>query len=232
MEIVPASAAPEAAPEVSVTALVHFAECPRRHFLGNVSGWPDLREGELSTGARALGDAVHRLLGGLPVENPPAEALALRDGFLESSLGREMAAARRVEREFDFLFHFEGTLLRGIIDLWFADAGGVTLVDYKTGRSIGDSLFAAYTDQLRFYALALEALTGRLPRRACLYLLHQGRTVEVALGEETRARCRAVLGEWKRAQEEDEWPPRPGVPCEWCSFEGGACPGRALLDPL
>ncbi|HAX44359.1 MAG TPA: hypothetical protein DCY80_17580, partial [Solibacterales bacterium] len=52
VEIVPASAAPEAAPEVSVTALVHFAECPRRHFLGNVSGWPDLREGELSTGAR------------------------------------------------------------------------------------------------------------------------------------------------------------------------------------
>lgn len=232
VEIVPAAAVPEAAPLVGVTALVHFAECPRRHFLGNVSGWPDLREGELSTGARELGDAVHRLLGGLPVENPPAEALALRDGFLESPLGREMSAARRVEREFDFLFHSEGTLLRGVIDLWFMEAGGVTLVDYKTGRSIGEATMEAYSDQLRYYALALEALTGRLPRRACLYLLHQGRTVEVALGGETRERCRAVLGEWKRAQEENEWPPRPGVQCEWCSFEGGACPGRALLDPL
>lgn len=229
VEIVPVPPAREAAPGIGVTPLVHFAECPRRHFLGNVAGWPDLREAELSTGARELGDAVHRLLGGLPVVNPPAEALALRDGFLSSQLGRAMAAARRVEREFDFLFHFEGTLLRGVIDLWFEDAGGVTLVDYKTGRSIGDRTMEAYSDQLRFYALALESLTGRLPRRALLYLLHQDRTVEVALGGETRTRCRALLQEWKRAEEEHDWPPRPGAQCEWCSFEGSACPGRALL---
>lgn len=232
VEIVPAAAVSEAAPVVGVTPLVHFPECPRRHFLGNVSGWPDLREGELSTGARELGDAVHRMLGGLPVERPPEEAVALREGFLQSGLGREVAAARRVEREFDFLFEFEGTLLRGVIDLWFEDAGGVVLVDYKTGRSIGDPAMQAYSDQLRFYALALEALTGRAPRRACLYLLHQGRTVEVALGEESRARCRAVLGAWRRAQEEDDWPPRPGAQCEWCSFEGGACPGRSLIETL
>ncbi len=229
VEITRSEPEPEPAPAVSVTALVHFRECPRRHFLARVAGWPEFREAEDSTGARELGDTVHRLLGGLPVEAPPAEAQALRDTFLRSPLGQNMKRARRLEREFDFMFSFEGTLLRGVIDLWFEDSDGVTLVDYKTGRSIADETMGAYADQLRFYALALEALTGRLPRRAALFLLHQDRAVEVAMDEDLRAGCREVLAVWQEAQVRGDWPARPGKRCEWCPYEGAGCEGRARL---
>ncbi|MCL4794649.1 MAG: UvrD-helicase domain-containing protein [Bryobacteraceae bacterium] len=219
----------EAAPAVGVTPLVYFSECPRRHFLTYAAGWPQFRDVQLSTGARELGEEVHRLLAGLPVETPSSEALELRERFLRSDLGQRMKNAAHVEREFDFMFSLDGTLLRGVIDLWIEDGDGVTLVDYKTGHSIPPETMETYKDQLRFYALALEALTGRLPRRVALFLLHQDRAVEVGMDEHPRARCRDVLAGWLEAQSRNEWPARPGNRCEWCPYEGAGCEGRARL---
>lgn len=230
IEIVREEPGPEAAPAAGVTHLVHFAECPRRYFLSTVAGWPQVREAQLSTGARELGDEVHRLLGGLPVAKPSAEARELRDVFLRSELGRRARAARRIEREFDFMYALDGVLLRGVIDLWFEDDAGIALVDYKTGRDIPAHTMQAYADQLGFYALALEKLTGRMPERAALFLLHQDRTVDVPLNGDTRERCRALLAEWAEAERRQQWPLRPGIQCQWCSFEGEACPGRATLS--
>lgn len=225
----PGSPEPEASPVVAVTQLVHFAECPRRHYLTHVARWPEPpRAG--STGARELGEEVHRLLARLPVEHPSAEALRLRDAFLRSPLGQELEQASRVEREFDFLFELDGTLLRGVIDLWFEAGGAVTLVDYKTGAAIAEQTMRAYLDQLGFYALALERLTGELPARAALFLLHQDRTVEAPLGEHTRARCQELLKSWADAEREGNYPMQPGDRCAWCPYEGSACAGRAMPE--
>ena len=223
--IVPGEPEPEPAPEVSVTALAHFAECPRRHYLAHVARWPEPAVG-VSTGARELGTEVHELLAGAPVQQPSAEALALRDSFLASPLGHEMARAARVEREFGFLFELEGTLLRGVIDLWFEAGGAVTLVDYKTGREIAEETLAGYRLQLGFYALALERLHGKRPARAALYLLHQGRAVDVDLDGSLQNQCRAVLRAWQEAERQGEYPLNAGERCGRCPYERSACPGR------
>jgi len=215
---------------VGITTLVHFAECPRRYYFGSAAGWPRPLDSGVSTGARELGDEVHRLLAGLPVATPSPEAEALRDGFLSSPLGGMMKRAHRVEREFDFVLAFEGVLLRGVIDLWFEGEEGLTLVDYKTGREIPAHTLQAYADQLGFYALALEKLLGRLPNRAALFLLHQDRVVETPINGTTRERCLRILQHWMRADADQNWPLRAGAHCQWCSWEGGACPGRATLS--
>src|SRR6201999_1206357 len=82
--------------------------------------------------ADELGIQVHDLLAGKPVASPDDEALRLAEVFRRSPLGRRVAEATRVEREFDFLMALEGPVIRGQVDLWFEQGGELAIVDYKT----------------------------------------------------------------------------------------------------
>ena len=131
-------------------------------------------EGSCATRAKDVGTQVHRLLAGLPVEGPSAEATEMAAGFEQSELARRMAAAGHVEREFAFSMELDGVILRGQIDVWFEHGGQLVVVDYKTDRLDPDEepeRLDPYRLQLHLYALALERLTGRLPREALLHFL-------------------------------------------------------------
>src|SRR6185436_13463985 len=123
----------------SVTSLALFADCPRSYYLARYLGWDGERPRSGPPGdedqperdrpdATEFGREVHALLAGAPREGARPEALALAARFESSDLGRRLARAARVEREFDFLLVLEDIVLRGQIDLWF---DGV-IVDYKT----------------------------------------------------------------------------------------------------
>ncbi|MDX2151705.1 MAG: UvrD-helicase domain-containing protein [Bryobacteraceae bacterium] len=214
----------------SVTAVAQFVECPRRYYLERYLGMApvqahfdededvpkDHAAGELS--ASELGTMVHEMLAGTFAGEATAEARDLAAGFALSELGRRAAAARRAEREWDFLYALEGIVLRGQIDLWFEEEGGRTvLVDYKTDRD--ESRLEHYTLQLRLYGAAVERMTGKAPDEMWIFFLRSGRAVAVTAGEEAER-----VAEFREAQDRQEFPLQTGTHCRPCPFYRNACP--------
>lgn len=216
---------PEAGP-VAVTALLVFEECPWRYFLQSVVRWPEpgastepAGEADQPSGA-SFGSEVHNALAGLPAG---PDALQMAGRFHSSALGRRAASAARVFREFDFLFELEGRLMRGQIDLWFEEPGGVVLVDYKTDLSLTEARIDAYSRQLRYYALALQRLTGSLPAEAFLFDLRRSRALPVSLAEPELDRCIADWRAFQSARDARQFAPRPGARCAECPYSAGVC---------
>jgi ATP-dependent exoDNAse (exonuclease V) beta subunit len=225
--------------EITATSLARFDSCPRRYWLGSEIRWPvqaarprsavDLldREDEDDEGpvrGMELGSMVHALLAGERVPDPPAEALRLAAVFRESALGRQAAAARRIEREYDFLAAIEGILVRGAIDLWFEDASGITIVDYKTGHA-GPELMAEYSLQLQVYSIALQPFAKGRTVRAFLFLLEDGSAVEVETGEPAGTRVKAAIAQFRSVAPDGSFPMKPGAACRYCPHWKAVCPG-------
>ena len=138
--------------------------------------------------------------------------------FQRGAIARRIERASRIEREFGFRMAVEDVILSGQIDLWFDEGGELVLLDYKTDRD--EKRLESYALQLRFYAMALERLTGRLPDRALLAFLRSGREVEVPLNTDVRGAVR----QFREAQERMEFPLREGDHCRRCRFYRGLCP--------
>jgi ATP-dependent exoDNAse (exonuclease V) beta subunit len=230
-------------PEITATSLARFDSCPRRYWLGSEIRWPanlaptDAASGEpaggsedaVESGGMKLGSEVHALLAGESVPDPSAEALRLAAVFRKSDLGARARAARRVEREYDFLADIDGLLVRGVIDLWFEDPSGVTIVDYKTGHA-GPELMSEYRLQLQIYSLALRATAGGAPMRACLFLLESGKEITVETGEDAERRVMAAIAQFRSAAladlgPDESYPMKPGMACRYCAYWKSACPG-------
>jgi ATP-dependent exoDNAse (exonuclease V) beta subunit len=209
--------------QISVTALVHFDECPRRHYLAQVLHWP-APAGEGAGFAMALGTEVHDLLGGL--REPDAvspEAQALAEAFSRSELGQRAACARSAGREFDFLAELGGLLVQGSVDLWFEDDKGLVLVDYKSDARLDAARLAAYRKQLQVYAAALAKRFRRWPDEAYLFLLREDRAIPIELRADDVEAASWIAG-YRDACSRGEFPTRPAAHCAWCPFAEGACP--------
>jgi CRISPR/Cas system-associated exonuclease Cas4 (RecB family) len=217
----------------TVTALVEFARCPRRYYLGHYLGFDGRAHGMAERGegdslpANELGIQVHQLLNGADVADADDEALRLADTFRKSALGRRAAKATRLEREFDFLIAVDGLVIRGQVDLWFEEGGELVIVDYKT-----DAVNAAqanrraqdYGLQLRLYAMAVEQLAGRAADRAFLHFLRLNAVVEIDLAPSLIDSPAQVVREFQDAQSSLRFPLNEGEHCHACPFFRDLCP--------
>jgi len=111
--------------------------------------------------------------------------------LLSSPTGRGMLSAEKLNREFRFSvllpadeFFPEGAgeeiLLQGAVDCWYDTPEGVAVVDYKTDRvsaAEAEERAKFYAPQMRAYALAMAAVTGRPVLRTELYFLNAGKAV-------------------------------------------------------
>jgi len=221
----------------SVTSIARFAECPRRYYLERYVGWPgnapralpniDEDDADQEISASQFGLDVHALLAGQTVAEATPEARKLVETFHSSELGRRAARATRSEREFDFLMAVEDVVLRGQIDLWFAEAGEFVLVDYKTDEVKARETTARaqiYAPQLRLYALALERMVGRTPARAYVYFLRPGVAVPVSLERSLIDDPEALVRDFREAQSNVSFPLREGDHCTRCPYFRGLCP--------
>lgn len=97
--------------------------------------------------------------------------------FFASSIGQELLAAPIKEREFKFSMLIsadrffpdgeeEEILFQGVVDCWFEDEQGVTIIDFKTDRVPEPE---QYRPQVEAYTRALEELLGKQVRRKVLY---------------------------------------------------------------
>jgi ATP-dependent exoDNAse (exonuclease V) beta subunit len=233
-------ARPEAADQqesnITVTALTMFADCPRRYYLARYLGWetgppPGPKDNGAATSSSELGKQVHALLASQTVESPDFLALHLADTFERSALGRRASRAKRVEHEFDFMLAIDEMVVRGQIDLWFEDRAGQVIVDYKTddvGTGEVQARAAAYDLQLRYYALAVEKITGSLPAEAWLHFLRPDVAVQVRLNGAGFDATRDLVAEMASAQRSLRFPLKEGSHCTRCPFYRGKCPAGRL----
>jgi ATP-dependent exoDNAse (exonuclease V) beta subunit len=142
----------------------------------------------------AIAEAL-RLFGRTPDSRELEIALRLLSNFYTSSTAREIQGAKRVLREFPFLFNQEGYSLRAKVDLAFEDDRGWTLVDYKSDHHDPDSGEPSelYRDQLLIYSIGWEELTGNSPAQLQLFYLDLGRSIEIVPTTEDRKRIVGLL---------------------------------------
>jgi len=121
----------------------------------------------------------------------PAERLA---AFFSSDLGISVSNAESCHREFKFSVLLpaseyvlqaesgEEIMLQGVIDVWFEDESGVTILDFKSDRIHpgGEGLRAEeYRPQLEAYSRALSAILGRPVTRKVLWFFATDRAVDL-----------------------------------------------------
>ncbi len=121
-----------------------------------------------------------------------------------------------------------GLVLRGYVDrVDVSPAGDLRVVDYKTGRSPGAGFEGKALFQMRFYALVLWRLRGRVPAMLQLVYLGDGQIVRYSPdADELRATERKVEALWQAitaARASGDWRPRKSKLCGWCSFQS-ICP--------
>jgi len=220
----------------TVTALSRFAKCPREYYLAHYLGfegrqrkWEEAAGGGEDLSASELGTQVHALLAGTAVPEPDEEAVRLAEVFHKGPLGRRVAKASRIEREFDFLMAVEDLVIRGQVDLWFEEGGELCIVDYKT-----DAVSAAeanqrahdYALQLRLYAMAIEQVAGRAVDRTWLHFLRPNTVVEVDLRPTLLDAPEQVIRDFQEAQDSLHFPLVEGEHCRRCQFYKTLCPAR------
>lgn len=132
-----------------------------------------------------------------------------------------------------------GTRLRGIIDRLELDPDGELVVsDYKTGSVPRPQYEQSKLTGVQLYALLCERVFGRRPVRVQLLYL-KGPTAIVA--EPTQQKLRSVETKtgavWtavERACAGNDFRPKPGRLCDWCSYQAycpafGGDPAQAAL---
>jgi len=113
--------------------------------------------------------------------------------FFESPLGQKAKQAAHREREFKFSLlvpseeyypdvQGEELLLQGVVDLWFEDDDGITVVDFKSDRVLPGQESARaehYRAQLETYSSALSRILNRPVTRRVLWFFAADTPVEL-----------------------------------------------------
>jgi RecB family exonuclease len=172
---------------LSYSALALFERCGYRYFAERVLGLApvperaDGRGGEAGLAATEIGDAVHRLLELVPLDDPvPLERSALEgtvrtwyplarddeldrisalvEAYCRSTLARRLAALPGARPERPFSFEHDGVLLHGRFDVLWSEGSRALVVDYKSnvvdGTEPVDVVEEEYRLQRLVYALA------------------------------------------------------------------------------
>ncbi len=139
------------------------------------------------------------------------------------------------ERELYVETEIEGLTLRGYVDrLDVAADGRMRVVDYKTGRAPSALFEAKALFQMKFYALVLWRLHGRVPSVLQLVYLGSGEIIRYQPDEtDLLAVERKVKALWEaiaRAARTGDFRPRRGRLCDWCDHRD-RCPAWGGTPP-
>lgn len=139
------------------------------------------------------------------IENPANLAPAARERFVEVAIG-------------------DGILVRGFIDrVDVAPDGRMRIVDYKSGKSPKPQYTSEALFQMRFYALMVWRISGKIPARLQLVYLADGQILTLDPWEDDLlAMEREILSIWaniEAAALAGEFRPKRTPLCPWCSFQ-------------
>lgn len=139
------------------------------------------------------------------------------------------------ERELYVEAELDGLLLRGYVDrLDVAPDGRMRVVDYKTGRSPSELFEGKALFQMKFYALVLWRLHGRVPTLLQLVYLGNGEIMRYEPEERdllaVERKVKALWAAIARAAETGEFRARPSRLCDWCEHRA-LCPAWGGTPP-
>jgi putative RecB family exonuclease len=192
--------------------------------------WTRLLELEPELAGLVDGDTATE--GDLPGFLAPSEGLLERYFSLEDPTRLEPA-----ERELHVTTTLDsGLTLRGYVDrLDQTSSGDMRVVDYKSGRAPGSGFEASAMFQMRFYALVLWKLHGRVPKVLQLLYLGSGEILRYEPDEAdlvaTERKLEALWAAIQRATEQGDWRPRTSRLCDWCSYREALCPAWGGTPP-
>jgi putative RecB family exonuclease len=129
----------------------------------------------------------------------------------------------------------DGLVLRGYVDrIDVAPDGRVRVVDYKTGRAPSEAFEAKALFQMKFYALVLWRLHGRLPSVLQLVYLGNSEILRYEPDEAdllaTERKVKALWQAISRAALTADWRPSPSRLCDWCDHHA-FCPTKGGTPP-
>ena len=131
------------------------------------------------------------------IEKEAAECVKAYDifRFLETSSGKRMkkaAKSQKLWKEQPFVLGIDAKelypeeedgeliLVQGIIDAYFEEEDGLVVLDYKTDRvRKAEELVEKYQEQLRYYAKALEQMTGKKVKEKIIYAFSLGKEIRI-----------------------------------------------------
>ncbi len=131
--------------------------------------------------------------------------------------------------------HLGPTRLRGIIDrLELDEHGEFVVTDYKTGSVPSELWEAKSLSGVHMYALLCERMLGRRPARVQLFYLSKPEAIIATPTDQSirgvERRTTAMHQAISQACERDDFRPRPGRLCDFCTFKP-YCPAHGG-DPL
>ncbi|WP_344094389.1 RecB family exonuclease, partial [Streptomyces stramineus] len=165
--------------------------------------------------AKWLGDAERLVERWFTLEDPTRLEPADRELYVETVLDADGEGA-------------SGLKLRGFIDrVDVAPTGEVRIVDYKTGKAPPPQYRTDALFQMKFYALVMWRLRGRVPRRLQLVYLGSGDVLTYDPAEAellgVERKLRALWEAIELATDTGDWRPRPTKLCGWCDHQA-LCP--------
>lgn len=103
--------------------------------------------------------------------------------LFQSETGKELLSQPHLNREFNISILLnaedlmmtggkEQVLFQGVIDCWYEEPDGISIIDFKTDIISGNNLekkISKYTTQINYYALALNKITGKPIKSKILY---------------------------------------------------------------
>ena len=178
--------APHDVRRLSYSAIALFERCSYRYYAERVLGLP-WRQSAVPSGdapgglaATEIGDAVHRLLELVPLDEPVPPArdeldrrvrswyadvspeeldrvAVLVEAYCGSALAKRVAELRGAQPERPFAFEHDGVVIRGRLDVLWQEGDRALVVDYKSnaldGRTPDEIIESEYTLQRLVYAL-------------------------------------------------------------------------------
>ena len=196
-------------PERTLAAAVDLVEPQWLTLLGSQPELAELVAGEPGGVGNWLDSARELLAGYFHLEDPSRVEPAEREHYVETTLST-------------------GLRLRGYIDrLDETSSGDVRVVDYKTGRAPAEAFEVKALFQMRFYALVVWRLSGRVPRLLQLMYLGDREVLRYVPDEaDLRSTERKIVALWaaiQRATQTGDWRPRRSRLCDWCDHQA-LCP--------
>ena len=246
---------------LSFSALALFDRCSYRYYAERVVGMRPTDErraaragGTAGLAATEVGDAVHRLLELVNLEQPlPPDDLAARvrgwyprvsdeeleriDGFVrshcESELARRVAALPSARPERPFAFEHDGVLLHGRLDVLQLEDESAVVVDYKT-NSLAEGtpeeiVESDYRLQRLVYALACFRAGAQDVEVVYHFLERSDAVVSTAFRVDQVAELEAELSEAIARINAGEFRPTPSeYICAGCPALEVVCAGPRL----
>ncbi|MFA5022132.1 MAG: UvrD-helicase domain-containing protein [Patescibacteria group bacterium] len=146
------------------------------------------------------------------------------------TIANDLPVPKYLERPFNLKITTGGEeyTIKGVIDRIDVLAGGIEIIDYKTGQGKTQETFVAEDkEQLLIYQLAAQQVLAEKVKLLSFYYIETGNKVSF-LGtdkelEKLEQKIICTINEIKKGK----FPPKPSKLCAWCDFKN-ICEFRAL----